>query len=109
MNALGCISSPALNSLASVQLLILNSCRAHGYSTTFIDELFRLLSKSVLPKANSLHVSEYQASKKLRELGLSYNNIHACQNSCMLFRGEYEHHTHCITCGSPSYRRVGKS
>jgi hypothetical protein len=74
-------------------LLILNSCRANGYSTTFIDEHFRLLSKNVLPKENLLPISEYQATKKLQELGLSYNSIHACQNSCMLFRKEYEHHT----------------
>jgi hypothetical protein len=96
-------------SCLSTTLLLLNCCRTHGCSTTFIDELFKLLSKSVLPTANSLPTSEYTASKKLKELGLSYNSIHACPNSCMLFRGEDENLTHCNKCAAPRYRQCGQS
>lgn len=98
----------SLSSL-STTLLLLMSCHTHGCSTAFIDELFKLLSKSILPTANSLPTSEYLASKKLKELGLSYNSIHACQNGCLLFRGEYEADTHCTKCGTARYRQVGKS
>jgi hypothetical protein len=104
-----CLYTGSKLSCLSATLLILNSCHTHGCTTTFIDELFRLLSKSVLPDVNSLPISEYQASKKLRELGLSYNSIHVYANLCMLFRGEYEHLTHCLKCHSPRYRRAGKS
>lgn len=99
----------SLLSSLSATLLLLMCCRLHGCSSTFIDELFKLLSKSILPTSNTLPTSEYLASKKLRQLGLSFKSIHACQNSCLLFRGEYASNTHCAKCGAPRYRRVGKS
>lgn len=98
----------SLSSL-SATLLLLMCCRTHGCSTAFIDELFKLLSKSILPTTNSLPPSEYLASKTLRELGLAYKSIHVCPNSCMLFREEHEADTHCAKCNAPRYRRVGKS
>lgn len=98
----------SLSSL-SATLLLLMSCRTHGCSTAFIDELFKLLSKSILPTANSLPTSEYLASKRLRELGLAYKSIHACPNSCLLFRSEHETDTHYVKCRAPRYRRVGRS
>jgi hypothetical protein len=93
----------------SATLLLLNCCRTHGCSSTFINKLFKLLSQSLLPSANSLRTSKYLASKKLRELGLSYNSIHACQNSCVLFHRELENHTHYPKCMAARYHRVGKS
>lgn len=68
-------------------LLLLVWCRSYRCSLTFIDELFKLLSKSILPLANTFLTSKYLGSKKLRELGFSFKSIHACQNSCMLLRG----------------------
>jgi hypothetical protein len=82
----------------SATLLLLNCCWTHRCSSTFINELFKLLSQSLLPSANSLSTSEYMVSKKLRELGLSYNNIH-----------ELENHIHCPKCMAARYRQVGKS
>ena len=90
-------------SCLSTTLLLLSYCRTHGYLTTFIDELFKLLSKSVLSTANSLSTSEYTASKKLKELRLSYDSIDAYPNSCMLFRGEDETLMHCNKYVAPRY------
>lgn len=54
----------SLLSLSST-LLLLMCCRTHSCSTAFIDELFKSLSKSILPMVNSLVRSWYFASKKL--------------------------------------------
>ncbi|CAL2276859.1 unnamed protein product [Prunus armeniaca] len=41
----------------------------------------------------------YEARKTFCALGLSYEKTHACPNDCILYRKEYEHSTHCPTCG----------
>jgi hypothetical protein len=71
-------------SCLSATLLLLNCLRVHGASNALINELFTLLSKSVLLTANSLPTSEYSASKMLRHLGLGYELIHSCQDACFL-------------------------
>jgi hypothetical protein len=97
-------------SCLSATLLFLNCLRVHGTSNALINELFMLLSKSVLPTVNSLPISEYSASKMLKYLGLGYEMIHSCQDGCMLFRGVgSELLDTCTKYGKPRYKRVGKS
>jgi hypothetical protein len=97
-------------STLSATLLILNCLRIHGASNALISELLMLLCKSVLPAINSLPSTEYAASKMLRQLGLSYELIHACLAGCMLFRGtDGESLNECLKCKKPRYKRVGKS
>jgi hypothetical protein len=97
-------------STMSATLLILNCLRIRGANNTLISELFTLLSKSVLPAINSLLSTEYAASKMLRQLGLSYELIHACSGGCVLFRGvENESLTECLKSNKPRFKRVGKS
>jgi hypothetical protein len=42
----------------------------------------------LLPKANVLTQSTYQAKKNVCPLGLEVEKIHACRNDCMLFCNE---------------------
>jgi hypothetical protein len=72
-------------SCLSATLLLLNCLRVHGASNALINELFTLLSRSILPTVNSLPISEYSASKILRYLRLAYELIHSCVDGCMLF------------------------
>ena len=93
-------------------LLMLNCLRTHGASNQLVNEVFAILSKSMLPKVNSLPTSEYQASKVLKRLGLAYNTIHCCPGpkTCVLFRGEdYKDLESCPVCGANRYRLVGKT
>jgi hypothetical protein len=60
-----------LSGLAAT-ILIMNTCRVHRCSNTFIDELLSLLSNSVLPEANHLPKTEYEASKEMKRLGFGY-------------------------------------
>lgn len=96
----------------SSTLLLLNCLRTHGASNLLVNELFQLLSKSILPDINSLPHSEYSASKILKQLGLAYNTIHVCPGpgACMLFRGPVDSLLdRCAKCGTARYRKVGKS
>ena len=93
-------------------LLLLNCLRTHGASNMLVNEVFSILSKSVLPKPNSLPVNEYQASKVLNDLGLAYDLIHCCPgpSTCILFRGDdYKDLEQCPKCQASRYKRVGKS
>jgi hypothetical protein len=74
-------------SCLTATLLLLNCLRVHGASNALINELFTLLSRSVLPTVNSLPTTEYSASKMLKQLGLTYEMIHYCVDGCMLFQG----------------------
>jgi hypothetical protein len=47
------------------------------------------LIKKALPDGETLPRSYYEAKRLRRGLGLSYEKIHACKNSCVLFRKEH--------------------
>ena len=93
-------------------LLLLNSLRTHNASNQLVNEIFGILSKSLLPKVNSLPKNEYQASKVLKQLGLGYETIHCCPGpkTCILFRGpDYKELSQCPKCHAERYKMVGKS
>ena len=96
-------------SMLCATLLIVNCCKTHGVSNTFLNELLMLLSMSILPQGNCLPKTEYEATKILRRLGLAYNMIHACPNGCCLFKGALEEHEQCPVCEGPRYKRCGRS
>ena len=96
-------------SMLCATLLIVNCCKTHGVSNTFLNELLVLLSMSILPVGNCLPKTEYEASKILRRLGLAYNMIHACPNGCCLFKGDLEDVEKCPVCEQDRYRRCGRS
>jgi hypothetical protein len=70
--------------LASTMLLM-NVCQVHGVSNKFVDEILALLHLHLLPEDNCLRSSMYQAKVLTNKVGLHYNNIHACNNGCVLF------------------------
>jgi hypothetical protein len=74
-------------SMLSTTLLLLNLTIVHGVSNNFMDELFSLLWKELLPKGNKMPATtyEFEAFKVIKVLGLSYDSIHACTNGCVFF------------------------
>ena len=50
--------------------------------------------------------SVYEAKKIICPLGLEVERIHACKNSCVLFRGEYEDLDNCPKCGFGHFKRT---
>ncbi|KAL0558956.1 hypothetical protein IC582_003545 [Cucumis melo] len=48
--------------------------------------------------------SFYEAKRKLRDLGLGYETIHACKYDCVLYWKEFADLQHCPTCGEARYK-----
>jgi hypothetical protein len=54
----------------------------------------------MLPERNQVAGSVYEAKKIIYPLGLEVERIHACKNSCVLFRGEYKDLDNSLSVGS---------
>jgi hypothetical protein len=63
----------------------------------------------LLPKANVLPRSTYQAKEIICLLGLEVEKIHACQNDCMLFHNEDAMLEDGRVCGTSRYKRNDKN
>jgi hypothetical protein len=90
----------ASTSLLLAMLLLLNLKVVHGVSNVFMDELFSLLQKGLLPNGNKMPTTSYEASKMVKALGLFYDSIHACPSGCVLFPGTLAHEWLCPTCNN---------
>ena len=57
----------------------------------------------MLPKDNELRSTTYEVKQLVCPLGLEVQEIHACPNDCILYRGDYEnldacpYTVHCVT------------
>jgi hypothetical protein len=89
-------------------LTLMNMCTTHGCSNKFVDELFSMLHKFLLPKDNCLSSNMYGAKTLTQHIGLKYNQIHACSFGCILFKGQYANCNHYPKCGKPRFKQVGQ-
>ncbi|PKA45796.1 hypothetical protein AXF42_Ash018347 [Apostasia shenzhenica] len=71
----------------------------NGWTTKSFSMLLQLL-KDAFPNESSLPSSSYEAKKLIKDLGLSYEKIHACPNDCMLYWGEKKDDISCYICKS---------
>ena len=65
------------------------------------------LLKDAFDKAR-IPTSFYEAKKIIKKLGLSYTNIHACPNDCMLYWGDDEHMEQCKNCQTSRWKPTKK-
>ena len=70
---------------------------AHGISESAFGELLELI-KDAFPDAH-LPLSLNAAKNMIKDLGLHYEKIHACRNSCMLYWGDNKDKEECDNCG----------
>ena len=89
--------------------VLLSGGKLHNCSNTYMDELFRTLSSTILPQPNSLPKTYREASDYLRRLGHTYKTYDVCQNNCKLFRGVLKTARVCPDCRAPRKRQVGRS
>ena len=88
-------------------LLLLNVCRTHDTINLFFSNLFTILSCNILSAMNNLPML---ALKRLKQLGLDYEAIHACPNNYMLLRGQKNSTLEaCSECNAPWFKRLGDS
>jgi hypothetical protein len=89
-------------------LVLMNMCTIHGCRNKFLDELFSILHKCLLPMDNCLSSNMRGAKTLTQQIGLKYKQIHACIFGCILYRGEYANCTHCPKCAKERYKHVGQ-
>ena len=89
--------------------ILLSAGKLHKCMDTYLDELFRALSMTILPTPNSLPASYREASEYLKRLGHSYKSFDVCPKNCVLFRGATATDVMCPNCRSPRRKPVGKS
>lgn len=65
--------------------------------------------KSILPEGDILPSSLHGARKFLVEIGLGYEEIHACKNSCVLFWREHEKEDVCPICKTSRWSSIDGS
>jgi len=75
----------------SIVLKLLNLKAGNGWSDKSFTELLSLL-KDMLPQDNVLLGRMYETKKLLSSIMMSYENIHACPNDCILFFKMNMHH-----------------
>ena len=92
-------------SCLSGDLKLLQLKAHHGWTDKSFKQLLDLL-KDMLPEGNQVAGSVYEAKKIICPLGLEVERIHACKNSCVLFRGEYEDLDNCPKCGFGRFKRT---
>ncbi|KAL3693682.1 hypothetical protein R1sor_007333 [Riccia sorocarpa] len=67
-------------------LLLSNLQQKFNVSNSFMDSLYSLLAKQLLPENNMLPDSQQSARKMMTSVGLDYKMIHACPNDCYLYK-----------------------
>nr|XP_043625896.1 uncharacterized protein LOC122597363 [Erigeron canadensis] len=88
----------------SAVLELFNLKASNGWSDKSFTSLLKFLKK-ILPEANTLPISIYEAKKIICPMGLGYQRIAACPNDYMLYRNEYEDLHACVTCGTSRYKK----
>ncbi|TYK21379.1 hypothetical protein E5676_scaffold609G00240 [Cucumis melo var. makuwa] len=68
------------------------------------DVLLELLRVAFPMCSTTIPSSFYEAKRKLHDLGLGYETIHACKYDCVLYWKEFVDLQHCPTCGEARYK-----
>ncbi|XP_039688739.1 uncharacterized protein [Medicago truncatula] len=88
----------------SIIVRLLHIKNLYGWSNLSFNMLLQLLIE-LLPE-NSCLPSTFQDCKYIiKDLGFSYEKIHACPNDCILYRKEYENEDTCPKCGLSRYKK----
>ncbi|KAA0048107.1 uncharacterized protein E6C27_scaffold385G001860 [Cucumis melo var. makuwa] len=77
----------------------------NGWSNKSFDILLELLRAAFPICSSTIPSSFYEAKRKLRDLGLGYETIHACKYDCVLYCKEFADLQHYPTCGEPRYKK----
>jgi hypothetical protein len=75
------------------------------FSNNCYNELLKLFG-NVLPNPNKLPKDMYYSKKLVKGLGMDYDKIDACRNSCMLFWKDHKEENKCLKCGEPRYIKI---
>ncbi|XP_019236804.1 PREDICTED: uncharacterized protein LOC109217034 [Nicotiana attenuata] len=91
-----------VSKLSFVVRLLHLKCLNH-WTNKSMDDLLSFF-KEVLPVESFVPNSFYEAKKVLRDLGLGYTKIDACQNDCILYWREHANAQSCPKCGESRWK-----
>jgi hypothetical protein len=77
-------------------------------SNTVLEAILKLFGK-VLPEGHCIPNSLDKVQRVVRDLGLDYVKIHACQNDCVLFFDKYTNLETCPICKKSRWKVVEKT
>jgi hypothetical protein len=80
----------------------------YGLSNAALEAILKLFGK-VLPEGHCIPDSLDKVQRVVRDLGLDYVKIHACQNDCMLFFDKYANLETCPICKKSRWKIVEKT
>jgi hypothetical protein len=75
------------------------------FSNNCFNDLMKLIS-DILPKPHKVPKDMYQSKKLMSALGMSYEKIDVCPNSCMLFWKEHANEKNYLECGALRFIEV---
>jgi hypothetical protein len=76
----------------------------NGISDQAFGQLLKI-NKKMLPRANELPTTTYEAKQVVCPLRLEIQKIHACPNDCILYRGkDYKNLDKCPICKASRYK-----
>jgi hypothetical protein len=75
------------------------------FSNNCYNELLKLI-EDVLLNPNNLSKDMYHSKKLVKGLGMDYEKIEVCRNSCILFWKEHKEEKQCLKCGKLRYIEV---
>lgn len=66
------------------------------------------LLKDVFSMCEKMLTSNYKVKKIVKDFGLHYEKIYACQNSCVIYYEENAQLSQCLVCGDSRWKPRGK-
>jgi hypothetical protein len=75
------------------------------FSNNCYNDIVKLIS-DILPKPHKVPKDMYQSKKMMSPLGLKYEKIDICPDSCMLFWKEHQNKKKCLECGQLRFIEV---
>ncbi|CAN1155708.1 hypothetical protein LINPERHAP2_LOCUS20559 [Linum perenne] len=74
------------------------------WSNASFNMLLKMMKEDMLPDGSTLPGSYYEAKRIIRDIGLSYTKIDACENSCMLYRKDDAELDTCNVCEASRWK-----
>ncbi|CAM8910858.1 unnamed protein product [Rhodiola kirilowii] len=74
----------------------------NGWSDKSFNDHLKL-TKDLLPRGNNYPGSYHDVKRLLKDMGMGYEIIHACEYDCVLYYKKYKDFEHCPVCEEPRY------
>jgi hypothetical protein len=98
---------PGCKKISKLQFLVrlLNLKNTWKVPNTCYDEILALF-KDALPEGHTLPKKFHASKRYIKDVGIGYESIDACEHDCIMFRGEYSDLQECPVCKTSRWKSV---